>query len=77
MQVRYLGRENPLEEDMATHSNVFLPGESHGQRSLAGYSPWGHKESGQDLVTKQTNDRCMQAEHSCIIEGVYGSFNRN
>ena len=25
---------------------VFLPGESHGQRSLAGYSPWGGKESG-------------------------------
>ena len=24
---------------------VFLPGESHGQRSLAGYSSWGHKES--------------------------------
>ena len=24
---------------------VFLPGESHGQRSLAGHSPWGHKES--------------------------------
>ena len=24
---------------------VFLPGESHGQRSLAGYSPWGDKES--------------------------------
>ena len=24
---------------------VFLPGESHGQRSLAGYSPWGLKES--------------------------------
>ena len=23
---------------------VFLPGESHGWRSLAGYSPWGHKE---------------------------------
>ena len=23
---------------------VFLPGESHGQGSLAGYSPWGHKE---------------------------------
>ena len=22
---------------------VFLPGESHRQRSLAGYSPWGHK----------------------------------
>ena len=24
---------------------VFLPGESHGQRSLVGYRPWGHKES--------------------------------
>ena len=24
---------------------VFLPGKSHGQRSLAGYSPWGRKES--------------------------------
>ena len=24
---------------------VFLPGESHEQRNLAGYSPWGHKES--------------------------------
>ena len=23
---------------------VFLPGESHGHRSLAGYCPWGHKE---------------------------------
>ena len=24
---------------------VLLPGESHGHRSLAGYSPWGHRES--------------------------------
>ena len=24
---------------------VLLSGESHGQRSLAGYSPWGHRES--------------------------------
>ena len=24
---------------------VFSPGESHGQRSLAGYSPWGRRES--------------------------------
>ena len=23
---------------------VFVPGESHGQRNLAGYGPWGHKE---------------------------------
>ena len=26
-------------------TSVLLPGESHGQRSLVGYSPWGHKES--------------------------------
>ena len=26
-------------------TSVFLPGESHGQRSLEGYSPWGHTES--------------------------------
>ena len=25
---------------------IFLPGKFHGQRSLVGYSPWGHKESG-------------------------------
>ena len=42
-QVRSLGWEDPLEEEMATHS-VFLPGKSHGQTSLVGYSPWGHKE---------------------------------
>ena len=31
-------------EGMATHSSI-LPGKSHKQRSLMGYSPWGHKES--------------------------------
>ena len=30
---------------------VFLPGESHGQRSLVGGSPWGHKESDTTEVT--------------------------
>ena len=42
--VRFLGWEDPLEKGMAT-TPVFLPGESHGQRSLAGYSPRGCKES--------------------------------
>ena len=32
------------EEEMAT-TPVFLPGESHGQRSVVGYSPWGRTES--------------------------------
>ena len=43
-QVWSLGQEDPLEKEMAIHSSI-LPGESHGQRSLVGYSPWGHKES--------------------------------
>ena len=30
---------------------VFLPGESHGQRSLVGYSPWGCKERLSDQET--------------------------
>ena len=32
---------------------VFLPGKSHGQRSLVGYSPWSHKRVGHSLVHKQ------------------------
>ena len=39
-----LGQEDPLEKEMATHSSI-LAWESHGQRSLVGYSPWGIKES--------------------------------
>ena len=45
-----LGRRDPLEEGMATHS-VFLPGESHGQRSLAGYNLQGHREWDMTEVT--------------------------
>ena len=32
----------------------FLPGESLGQRSLAGYSPWGHKELDRTKATEHT-----------------------
>ena len=35
-RVQSLGGEDPLEKEMATYS-LFLPGESHGPRSLAGY----------------------------------------
>ena len=37
-EVQSLGQEDPMEKEMATHSSI-LPGESHGQRSLAGYNP--------------------------------------
>ena len=33
---------------------VFLPGESHGQRSLAGHGPWGGRESDTTEVTEHT-----------------------
>ena len=38
-----LSGEDPLEKGMQP-TQVFFPGEFHGQRSLVGYSPWGHKE---------------------------------
>ena len=37
---------------------VFLPGESHGQRSLAGYGPHGHKESERTKVRP-----CMHTQY--------------
>ena len=41
--VRSLGQEDPLGKEMAP-TPISLPGKSHGQSSLVGYSPWGHKE---------------------------------
>ena len=42
--VKSLGQEDPLEKGWQP-TPVFLPGEFHGQKSLVGYSPQGHKES--------------------------------
>ena len=42
--IQFLGWEDPLEKEMATHFST-LVGESHGRRSLVGYSPWGSRES--------------------------------
>ena len=44
MQVRDLGQEDPLEDEMATHSSILAWG-IRGQGSLVGYSSWGCKES--------------------------------
>ena len=43
MQVQSLDWEDPLEEGTATHSSI-LTWRTHGQRSLAGYTPYGCKE---------------------------------
>ena len=50
-RVQSLGQEDPQEKGMATHSSI-LAGESHEQRSMGGYSPWGCKES--DTSEQQT-----------------------
>ena len=41
---------------------VFLPGKSHGQGSLVGYSPWGRKRIRHDLAAKQ-----REQQHSFIL----------
>ena len=41
-QLQSLFQEESLEKEIPTP--VFLPGEFHGQRSLAGYHAWSHKE---------------------------------
>ena len=43
-QICSLSREDLLEKGMLP-TRVILPGEIHEQSRLAGYSPWGHKES--------------------------------
>ena len=46
IRIRFLGRKDPLEKKMQP-TPVFLPGKSHGQRRLVGYSPWGSKSQTQ------------------------------
>ena len=49
---------------------VFLPGKSHGQKSLMGYSPWCCKRIGHDLANKQQEQQYMEegmATHSSIL----------
>ena len=44
-QVRFLGQEDSPGEGEQQLTPGFLPGEFHGQKSLVGYNPWGHKQS--------------------------------
>ena len=62
-QVRSLDREDPLEEEIATHSSI-LAGESHGQRSLVGYGPWGGSELGTNEATEHADTHC---DRHCIV----------
>ena len=51
-QDQSLRQEGTLEKKVAIHP-LFLPGKSHGQWSLAGYSPWGCKESDKTANSQQ------------------------
>ena len=51
------GNGNPLQ---------FLPGKSHGRRSLVGYSPWGHKKSDMTEQLHFTNTRRI-TQYLCDI----------
>ena len=56
-QVQAQGWEDSLEKEMAIHP-VLLPGKSHGQRSLLGYSQRGRKES--DTTERLHFTHCVQ-----------------
>ena len=48
-----LGREDPLEEEMATHSSILAClGNPTDKKPWQGYSPWGLKRVRQDSATK-------------------------
>ena len=52
MRVQSLGREDPLEKEIATHSSI-LAWEIPWTEDLAGHIPWGCKRVGFNLVTEQ------------------------
>ena len=60
MQVRYLGLEDPWRRKWQ-FTPVFLPRESHGQRNLAGYSPWSWRvrHNRRDLASMQDTIDCF------------------
>ena len=59
---------------MSEPTLVFLPGRSHGQRSLTGYSPWGHKESDRTEATEYEHSSikfsCSVGSNSFQLQGL-------
>ena len=62
MRVGSLGWEDPLEEEMATHSSIF-PRKSHGQRNLVGYSLQRVRH---DLATEHVHVSFEQERHCAV-----------
>ena len=66
-QVQSQSGDDSLEKETAIYSSI-LPGESHGQRSLAGYSPWDCKESDTaEYAQKQKNRGRILKESTPVI----------
>ena len=59
-QVQSLGWEDPLEEEIATHSGI-LAWKFHGQRSLEGHRQWCYK------VSDMTEQLSMHTEHTHTV----------
>ena len=68
MQVQSLGQEDPLEEGTAAHSSSLAWRIPHGQRSLAGYSLWGCKESDTTEATWHTHTASVTCVLFCHLE---------
>ena len=64
--VQSLGQKDPLEKEMATHCSI-LAWETCGQRSLAGYSPWGHRVGRYDWVTKQQQQQHLDTNQWVLL----------
>ena len=56
------GLERSLGEEYGNPTPVFLPGKSHGLRSLVGYTSWGCKRVRHDLATKTNNKKIKYAQ---------------
>ena len=66
MRVQSLGQEDPLGGGMQP-TPVFLPGGSHGQRSLVGYRPWGCKELDMTEATEHPYDNPEGCSQFCCF----------
>ena len=69
MQIPSLGQEDPLEREMATPSSI-LAGESQGQRSLEGNSPWGCRvgHNWGDLTCRHSHAHTQKPTHRIRVK---------